>query len=49
MDLGEDKEDDFWKTVYFPQLIEDDSDVAYMFSAMVENNTLHLYVRSVEV
>jgi len=49
VDLGEDKEDDFWKTVYFPQLIEDDSDVAYMFSAMVENNTLHLYVRSVEV
>jgi len=27
VDLGEDKEDDFWKTVYFPQLIEDDRDV----------------------
>jgi hypothetical protein len=41
VDLGEDKEEDFWKTVYFPQLPEDDSDVAYMFSVMVENNTLH--------
>jgi len=49
VDLGEDKEEEFWKTVYFPQLVEDDSDVAYMFSVMVENNTLHLYVRSVEV
>jgi hypothetical protein len=28
VDLGEDKEWDFWKTVYFPQLLEDDSDVA---------------------
>jgi len=27
VDLGEDKENDFWKTVYFPQLFEDDSDV----------------------
>jgi len=44
IDLGEDKEDDFWKTVYFPQLLEDDSDVAHMFSVIVENNTLHLYV-----
>jgi len=35
--------------MYFPQLVEDDSDVAYIFSVMVENNTLHLYVRSVEV
>ena len=49
VDLGEDKEEDFWKTVYFPQLLEDDSDVAYMFSVMVENNTLHFFVRSVEV
>jgi hypothetical protein len=49
VDLGEDKEEDFWKTVYFPQLVEDDSDVDYMFRVMVENNTLHLYVRSIEV
>jgi len=49
VDLGDDKEKDFWKTVYFTQLLEDDSDVAYMFSVMVENNTLHLYVQSVEV
>ena len=44
VDLGEDKEEDFWKTVYFQQLVKDDSDVAYMFSVMVENNILHLYV-----
>jgi len=37
IDLGEDKKEDFWKTVYFPQLLGD------------ENNALHLYVRSVEV
>jgi len=49
VDFGEDKEDDFWKTVYFPQLVEDDSDISYMFSVMVENKTLHHYVRSVEV
>jgi len=49
VDLGEDKEDDFWKTVYFPQLLEDDSDVDYMFRLIVENNILHLYVSSVEV
>jgi len=44
VDLGEDKEEDFWKTVYYPQLLKDDSDVDYMFKLMVENNTLHLYV-----
>jgi len=49
IDLAEDKEEDFWKTVYFPQLLGDDNDVAHMFSLMVENNALHLYVRSVEV
>jgi len=43
VDLGEDNED-FWKTVYFPQLVEDDNDFDYMFRVMVENNTLHLYV-----
>ena len=49
LDLGEDKEEDFWKTVYYPQLLKDDSDVNFMFSVMVENNTLYLFVRSVEV
>ena len=44
VDLGEDKEDDFWKIVYFPQLVKDDSDVDYMFRVMVENNTLYLYI-----
>jgi len=24
IDLGEDKEEDFWKTVYHPQILEDD-------------------------
>jgi len=49
LDLGEDKENDFWKTVYYPQLLKDDSDVDYMFMLMVENNTLYLFVRPVEV
>jgi len=49
IDLGEDKEEDFWKTVYLPHLLEDDSDFAHMFSVMVENNDLHPYIRSVEV
>jgi len=49
VDLREDKEEDFWKTVYFPQLLENDSNVDYMFRLMVENNILHLYVRPVEV
>jgi len=44
VDLGEDKEEDFWKTVYYPQLLKDDSDVDYMFRLMVEDNTLHLFV-----
>jgi len=49
LDLGEDKEEDFWKIVYYPQLLKDDRDVDYMFRLMVENNTLYLFVRSVEV
>jgi len=49
MDLREDMEEDFWKTVYFPQLIEYDSDVDYMFRLMVQNNILCLYVSSIEV
>jgi len=40
VDLGEDKEEDFWKTVCFPQLIEDDSDI--------ENHGLH-YLTSILV
>jgi len=42
VDLGDDKEWNFWKTVYFPQLIENDSDVDYMFRLMVENYILRL-------
>jgi len=49
LDLGKDKEDDFWKTVYYPQILKDDSDVDYMFRLMVENNTLYLFFRSIEV
>jgi len=49
LDLREDKEEDFWKTVYYPQLLKDDSDVDYMFRLMVENKNLYLFVRSVEV
>jgi len=49
LNLGEDKEEDFWKIVYHPQLLKEDSDVDFMFSVMVENNTLYLFVRSVEV
>jgi len=49
LDLGEDKEEDFRKTVYYPQLLKDDSDVDYMFRLMVEDNTLYFFVRSVEV
>ena len=44
LDLGEDKEEDLWKTVYYSQLLEDNSDVDYMFRLMVEVNTVHIYV-----
>jgi len=44
VDLWEDKEKYFWKTVYYQQLVKDDSDVDYMFMLMIENNILHLYV-----
>jgi len=44
VDLGEDNEEDFWNTMYFPQLVENDNDIAYMISVMVENNILQLYV-----
>ena len=45
-DLGADKEEDMWKTVFFPKLICDDSDIEFMFRRMFENNVLHLCVRS---
>jgi len=44
LDLGEDMEEDFWKTVYYPLLLKDDSDVDYMVRLMVEDNTLYLSV-----
>jgi len=44
VNLGEDKEEDLWKTVYYSQLLEDNSDVDYMFRLMVEVNTVHIYV-----
>ena len=40
VDFGEEKEEDYWKTVYFPQRVEDDSDVDYMFRVMVENSVM---------
>jgi hypothetical protein len=49
VDLGEDKEENFWKIVYYQQLLKDDSDIDYMFRLMVENNTLYVFVRFVEV
>ena len=49
LDFGEDKEEDFLKTMYYPQLLKDDSDVDYMLRLMVEDNTLYIFVRSVEV
>jgi len=48
IDLGEDREEYAWKTAsYMPWLIEDDSDVRFMFRNMVENNILYMYVRSI--
>jgi len=31
LNLGEDNEEDFWKNVYYPQLLKDDSDVVASF------------------
>ena len=48
IDLGEDRDEYAWKTTsYMPWLIEDDSDVGFMFPNMVENNILYMYVRSI--
>jgi len=49
VDLGVDKDEDSWKTIYFSKVIHDDSVVDYMFRMMVENNMLHLCVRFIEV
>lgn len=37
VNLREDKYKDMWKTVYFPQVVCDDSDVEFMFRSMVVN------------
>jgi len=48
IDLGEDREEYAWKTAsYMPWLIEDISDIGFMFRNMVENNILYMYVRSI--
>ena len=48
IDLGQDRDEYAWKTAsYMPWLIEDDSDVEFMFRNMVENNILYMYVRSI--
>jgi hypothetical protein len=55
MDLGEDKDEDMWKTaIYEPCLIRDDSDVSFMFRHMVEDNILyvcsfHLHMRRMSI
>jgi len=43
--LGTDKDEDMWKMIYYPQVIQNDGDVASMFRLMVENNKLYLCVR----
>jgi len=48
IDLGEDRDEYAWKTAsYMHWLIEDESDVEFMFRNMVENNILYMYVRSI--
>jgi len=48
IDLGEYRDEYAWKTAsYMSWLIEDDSDVRFMFRNMVENNILYMYVRSI--
>jgi len=49
IDLREDEDEYAWKTTnYMPWwLVEDDSDVKFMFRNMVENNILYMYVRSI--
>ena len=38
VDLGPDKDEDMWKSVYFSWVICDDSDIKFMFRSMIENN-----------
>jgi len=47
--LGAYKAEDSSTTVYFSQVIHDDSDIDYMFRLMVEKTILHLCVGSIEV
>jgi len=49
VNLAMDKDEGNWKTVYFPKVIHDDGNVDYMFRLMVENNILHICVRSIEL
>jgi len=49
VNLAADKDEDNWKTMYFPQVIHDEGDIDYMFRLMVENTILHLCVRSIKV
>ncbi|KEH35095.1 hypothetical protein MTR_3g078627 [Medicago truncatula] len=41
---GADKDEEMWKTVYFPRVVRDDNNVGFMFRHMVENNILYLCV-----
>jgi len=41
-----DKDEEMWKTVYYPQVIQNIGYVEYKFMSMVENNKLYLCVRS---
>jgi len=47
VNLGVDEYEDSWKNVYFPQVINNDGDVDYMFRLMVENNISDLCVCSI--
>jgi len=45
IDLGEDRDEYAWKTAsYMPCLIEDDSNVEFMFRNMVENNIYYIFM-----
>ena len=46
VDLRTDKDEDMWKTIYYPQVIHNDGDVASTFRSMVEINSLYLCVCS---
>jgi len=46
VDLGTDKDEDMWKTVYSPRVIRDNNNVELIFRSIVENNVLYLCVRS---